>query len=875
MDWKVPRFHDHTAEYYAEHDSVFMTEMEDDLRSDTGKAARKKEGSGGSGSNSSIAGGEFLPSGRARVAWELGGRERKVQLPYGGTNRERLSRLFYTSLCILITLFLINAAIVSLALWRLSRLSPRDLTIETLRLSNFDEATAKFSVKAHLPDRWYYKLFNVIFHEPTVVKIYVPEAFKQEPDRWKPIVTTRLPRMDIGRGGRTIDWSGVPLAIDASSSLQELVAYFDPVASFGGAAGGGRRVEVRVEFEIETTSYWVPIRFSHSIHQRLDLADLAVAASPSAKLLPTLDSLELLDENPKTGGGRFAVRLLIKYPRRVLPAFLQVLLPATIIDVGYIEEGGPRALDRNSFAKVHILPHELQAERAGPEYGVMQVEVSSDRERSKALVRVLEKIRDAQWGWSLLIGANPTLWGESTSVLQRWLTTLSHELSVPQLIKLASSSAGKILSKRAAAPLAEAVLSVGLVEIDDSAGHPRFVTKVSIENQYLSQLLFNVDISMVKGRLPPVTVRAVVEMGDREEKSSDVAVIELAHQSPAPDAKQTDFLIYTSLHDVSPFVKAGHKMIKMQRLEKIAEELGEYRAFIVTVVGEDRVMDSIIRVFEMKWTLVKGGGLSFRNGEQRPIKLAIFGEGIAEPEARPVRHALKIDVSTDAESVVCNGRLTFPRTPAFDTPFVDIYWEAIDLTVFLHQSRNLDHIQLLDFSVKKGHGRMLLAPHSPLQLLHRGSFAYVLTVHHSDALIKSEPALLAAWRHLMAQFVPPLHFPTIKVVGRIGKRKLDFATVLPARGMFMEEKRNWPRWVADVIKTRVRVAGLDGATLQVLLELPPLEQCSPKRMRNYKTAVGISMSFPAINANGCIYPHKKSTHSKGGGGWLSAEGHRP
>lgn len=556
----------------------------------------------------------------------------------------------------------------------------------------------------------------------------------------------------------------------------------------------------------------------------------------------------------------------------------------------------------------------------GEDQGNLAVKIVFGRDRLSALLRLLEKIRDGDEDWSISIGAQPERIN-SSSHLQKWLTSISHDFSLEQLLKLAQSAQNMVakdegaensrkrLEKRSLPPpsfeevTSEAPVSVGLVQIDDKPKHPRFVTKLSIENGYLGKFLFGLDIDLVRGVLPPVTVRALVSKSDSD-KPTRVSTVELVHQAPSIPG-QTDFLIYTTLRNMSAFVKAGHKLVGVQHgMERLAEELVDYRAFIVQIKGR-RVLDSLIRIFEMQWSLTHKTGLFFCHGPRRQINLAILnppgavkptrvsdvdvGETLSGEQATedytsissaaniplpplsasdesesdsptPVKHTFDLAISTNVNSIKAIGKVTFPKQPAYSRPYLNIYWESIDLSVFPVKDQTLNHVELLHMSVQQGHAKMLLAMVSPLQMLFQGHFSYVFSItKHSDATIRGQPSLVAAWRHLLHLYENPLTFPRIKVSGKIGQRQVDVGMCLPPRATFMEDKQDWPTWVTDVIKTRVKIAGFHEAALQILLELPRLGNCSAERKTKYKSAVGLRVTLPSVTANGCLYPKDPKT----------------
>lgn len=268
-----------------------------------------------------------LTRGRAKIQREL-----KEVGPYG-THRQRISKVVYISLKILFGLFLLNAAIVSLALWQCSRLQPEEVTVRRVELYDLERNTARASVSADLPRRWFLYLFNVVLHAPTVITVYAPDAIRNDENKWKPLAVISIPRVSLGRSGTRINLTGIPIRY-GSFPLSEVIDYFADLQS-----PIPRRVSVRVEFEVETTSYWLPIRFKHAVEQTVELpkTDLsAQAMDPTA--MPVLDSIEFPREGVASETEEFAVNFHIAYPRRDIPEYVHVQIPELFVDVGYFTD---------------------------------------------------------------------------------------------------------------------------------------------------------------------------------------------------------------------------------------------------------------------------------------------------------------------------------------------------------------------------------------------------------------------------------------------------------------------------------------------------------------------------------------------------------
>lgn len=276
--------------------------------------------------------------GAAKVAREL---RVEKNLPYGATHKERLSRVIYISMIIFTIIFFANAIMVSLALWRMAAIQPGDVVIHRIEVAELDQPTSRLTVLAELPQRWYHRVFNVIVHPPTIVQIFVPEAVKREEDRWVPLLTLKVPRIDIGRGGHKIDWRAIPLDLNRAVSLRNLIEYFG-----ASEPKNPRSLDIRVEFEVETTSYWIPIRFSHSIQQTIELPPVKSGTNLE---IPHLESIEFINDR---GPEVFSIKTLIRYPKRDIPDFLFIHIPELYVQIGHFTTDPGKALEKNTFGQV-------------------------------------------------------------------------------------------------------------------------------------------------------------------------------------------------------------------------------------------------------------------------------------------------------------------------------------------------------------------------------------------------------------------------------------------------------------------------------------------------------------------------------------------
>lgn len=498
------------------------------------------------------------------------------------------------------------------------------------------------------------------------------------------------------------------------------------------------------------------------------------------------------------------------------------------------------------------MAHTIRHDKSGEDGGHFPLSVSCHAHNLDSMVTMLENIRDGEWDWSLHIGAKHGSLN-SPSFLQRWLTTFAIELDIAQLKKQMEtvSDTPKVLKKHKAHE--KPAMSIGLTAIDNSTSNPKFVNKVSIDYNYLGEMLFGLNLSLVRGALPAIKVQSVVSKGLLVDELITVCVIDLVHQV-SEDKSKVEFEVRTEIANVAPFVEAGHKALKAKKLEAIADQLCEYRTFLVEVIGTS-ILDQLIRVFEMEFTFTNGGGLYFHRGSKRQIPLSFAADPHAPVEKpRPMKHDFRMKVTTDNDYIQSEGTIKFPRAPAFSKTFVHIYWVAMDFSLSPAEFINT---QLLRFTVEKGGAQMLLSPMNPLQMLFRGSFSYVLTVADEKKRIDGVPSIIAAWRYIVESYSSmPQSSPKIIVRGQIEGKLLEFSVPLPARSYFLSdaEKQDLPMWVTDVIKTRVKIAGFHEAMLQFLLELPTFGHGNSRNQGDFVTGLDITVSLPAFHVNGCIYP---------------------
>lgn len=288
-----------------------------------------------------------ISKGRAKVQREL-----KLAGPYD-THRQRVFKIFTTVLMILGGIFLLNAVIVSLSLWRLSKLQHEDLDIRQVEVYDLHQQVAHAAVDIQFPRRWYFYLFRVTMHEPTTIQVYAPEAIRNDEQKWTPIFTVKVPTLTIGRGGNGLGIRIRDIPIQYGQvPLRDLVDYFGDLNGVD-LAMPPRRVNLRVEFEVETTSYWIPIHFSHVFEQEIEVP--RPPNNPANPLpMPTLEGIEYVEELPEIAANRMAIRLHIEYPRRDIPPYFMVKIPDLFLDVGYFGDVPQRnsALSSNAIAQV-------------------------------------------------------------------------------------------------------------------------------------------------------------------------------------------------------------------------------------------------------------------------------------------------------------------------------------------------------------------------------------------------------------------------------------------------------------------------------------------------------------------------------------------
>lgn len=495
------------------------------------------------------------------------------------------------------------------------------------------------------------------------------------------------------------------------------------------------------------------------------------------------------------------------------------------------------------------------------------VQLLINEARREALAGLLGKVREGDFSWSLALGIDLQSAGDRLSYLQRRLAPLSYDLSIETLAKQFDIPLNH-LSKRADDRLdgedAAPALKAGLVEIDGRKNYPRAVFRFSIGNHYLQSLLGSLSIPKIKGSVPQLTFKAMVDKTGGP--PIEIFNVDLVHLH---SDNQLKFLLYTGVVDISTVVKAVNKVAhnKILASGKDDDDSFDYNAVFLHVAGE-RILDKLLRVFEVQFALAPGGGFTFRHGSRRPLKQLWLGGdfdansgpevgSLRVPERQKMRHGVKLDITSSTETIRAQGGIELHEESAVESPFVYVYWNAMDLSIFPEEPK-FQHVELLRASITRGSMRMALEPTlAILQRFYRGAFDFELAIKHSDEVIDGVPALIAGWRHIATQFVQPEVFARIHMVGRMGNRKIDIPSCLPSRAQLFMANTDVPRWVTDVIKTRVKIAGFTDAVLQVLLELPRLGNCKSSKRYEHEVAVELQVALPALHANGCLYPKVK------------------
>lgn len=258
----------------------------------------------------------------------------------GRNRRERFARLVYLSLFIFIICFLINAAIVSTALWMVSKTKLSELTIHKVALSHLESPIAQLSIEAEVSEKWYFKLFNIIIHKPTIIRLYVPEAVRRSEDKWLPVITARLPRIDVGRGGHGIALDAIPIEIHHTIPLQNLIEYFIDAEE--------AQAVIQVGFQVETNSYWIPLRFSHSVQHTFKLPKASESVSMGLEK-PKVTAIEFVEGQ---SADFFSIRLHINYDKSWIPNFLSVKVPELRADLGFLAGKGAPQSSTENFGQV-------------------------------------------------------------------------------------------------------------------------------------------------------------------------------------------------------------------------------------------------------------------------------------------------------------------------------------------------------------------------------------------------------------------------------------------------------------------------------------------------------------------------------------------
>lgn len=233
-------------------------------------------------SNMSIAGGlatdEPMRAGKQKVLRELGKNEKqtKEEERIGSTHWQRIKRILLISIAALAVLFIMNAVIVVGSVF-LALQDLGSLKFHRIEVSELDRPVANLAMEASVTRRWFHNLFNVIVHEPTLIKLSIPDAIEDLDLHSQPLLTIKLPRTEAGRGGTSVSWPHIPVELNNKVPINDLIKYvFDSSRS--------KKILLQAALDLQTSALWIPFRAVHVLNYSfvLDQEELLNAVDPGA-----------------------------------------------------------------------------------------------------------------------------------------------------------------------------------------------------------------------------------------------------------------------------------------------------------------------------------------------------------------------------------------------------------------------------------------------------------------------------------------------------------------------------------------------------------------------------------------------------------------
>lgn len=334
----------------------------------------------GAGVNASIASGDApttLTKGREKVL--SGVKQSKMDEMIGTTHMQRLKRLFFICACILGILFILNGVLVVAAVYLTFKDLPHALVVTQAELSALDRPVANVALDISVPKRWYHNLYNVVFVDPTTIRVMMPDAVDDLDEKFQPLATAQIPRLELGRSGTRAKCPQIPITFNNRIPLNDLIVYaLDPSKV--------KRATIEASFVLQTTSFWIPFRMGYRLEETIEFGEelkpiietgavklaARIAKVPGAdkgpisfkpKTVPlnarnepsSNDSnvtLERLEIHSASDGSMFKISAQLRYDKSKIPDFVFIRIPEILIGVSFRPVSEDDESSDRSFAQV-------------------------------------------------------------------------------------------------------------------------------------------------------------------------------------------------------------------------------------------------------------------------------------------------------------------------------------------------------------------------------------------------------------------------------------------------------------------------------------------------------------------------------------------
>ncbi len=438
------------------------------------------------------------------------------------------------------------------------------------------------------------------------------------------------------------------------------------------------------------------------------------------------------------------------------------------------------------------------------------------------------------------------------------------KLVLPEMAKMATAVVAS------AEPLAEgAILPVARVVVGGNDEMlSTVVAKISINHDIITHYT-SFNARTILGILPPIDL-AVQATDDRAHTSlpTDVVTTRIAHMPTGAGDAGLQFRVDITLVDVDKLNNTLRGLAMAHNVEQMINGLSGF-SFIGFVGSTDHgILQAILDVFPLRWAPRLKDSLSFAKGNQKRIIMGDDGSksgaggGISAEEEKAdalavasMDHSVSLAVVTDETSVKAIGKVAFDKKPAAVAPFVSLKWVDVQMHITDERSQSLASI-----AIKRGHGNMLLAPVSALDMVFdcEVNFSATLQIDSNDYETKS--AFARRWLAFFDSWYQSAEAIPLLISGYINNRMVRFPFSLPGRRVAQTGPDfDLSSFVWRIINNRLSLGGIRDGVIQLILAIKPFSRRAADESGAgadvHKSTISFDIELPSITANNVIRGH--------------------